>query len=62
MKILFIISTVLLTAMLLLSGLALFDIVDMSQSVHGIVGIVAVVSLAVSVKAYIRLYKSTRRF
>ena len=45
--------------MILLSVLSLFDIVDYSAKLFGVI---AVVALCVWVKTTIKLYKSTRKF
>ncbi len=41
--------------------LSLFDIVDVTPSQRNIVGVVAVTSLCLFIKYFIRLYRSTRR-
>ena len=62
MRILFISSFIIFATLMVLLGLALFDVVNFDPTLHGIFGVGAVVTLCIAVKAFIRVYKSTRRF
>ncbi len=61
MKIVCLCSLLITAACSLLLGLALFDLVDLPASAHGLTGVAAVVALAIFIKSYIRLTRSTRR-
>ena len=61
MKITFIVSLIFTLAMFALCILALFNIVDMSPLMHGIIGVGAVVGLAIFVKSFIHLRRYTSR-
>lgn len=61
MKTVCLITGILAAALLLLLLLALFDILSMSPVLHGIVGVVAVLSFGLFLKSFIRTYKYTHR-
>lgn len=60
MKVTYIISLIITCTLLFLLGIALFDIVVFPPTAHGLIGVAAVITTAITIKLYIKLYKRTR--